>query len=109
MKNVDISKKLRYSHCAVKRFVAASEHTLFFSDKGTTVSKISARQIHQMRREDAKMQLPNGKKIFKAAEVLQTSSCGIPQKATLLRKPPHRQPLKTMFISRGGCSGHRNT
>ena len=85
MKTLDISQKLKRDHRTVKRFVADSEHTRVRADKGT-MRKVSARQIHQIKRAAAKMPLQSSKQVFEAAGasgVPRTSRCRILQRLQL--------------------------
>ena len=66
MKTLDISQNLKHDHCTVKRFLADSWHTRVRADKSTT-RKVSARQIHWIKRAAAKMPLQSSKKVFEAA------------------------------------------
>ena len=66
MKTLDISRKLKHDHRTVKRFVADSEHRWVRADKGI-MRKVSARQIHRIKRAAAKMPLQSSKQVFEAA------------------------------------------
>ncbi len=95
MKTLDNSQKLKHDHRTVKRFVADLEHIRVCADKGR-MRKVSARQIHRIKRAAAKMPLQSSKQVFEAAGasgVPQTSRCRILQKLAVVHKPTIRPPL----------------
>lgn len=63
MKTLDISRKLKRDHHTIKRFVADSEHARVRADKGT-IRKVSARQIHRIKRAAAKIPSYSSKQVF---------------------------------------------
>lgn len=95
MKTLDISRKLMRDHRTVKKFVADSEHRRVRADKGT-IRKVSARQIHRIKRAAAKMPLQSSKQVFEAAgtsKIPRTSRCRILKKFASVHKPTIRPPL----------------
>ncbi|KAK3512212.1 hypothetical protein QTP70_001115 [Hemibagrus guttatus] len=95
MKTLDISRKLKRDHRTIKRFVADSEHTRIRADKGT-MRKVSARQIHRIKRAAVKMPLQSSKQVFEtagASGVPRTSRCRILQRLAVMHKPSIRLPL----------------
>ena len=79
----------------MKRFVADSEHRRVRADKGI-MRKVSARQIHLIRRAAAKMALQSSKQVFEAAGasgVPRTSRCRILQRFAVVHKPTIQPPL----------------
>lgn len=100
MKTFDISRKLKRDHCTVvlhctKRCVADSEHTQVHADKGT-MQKVSARQIHRIKRAATKMPLQISKQVYEAAGasgVPRTSRSRIIQRLAVMHKPFIRPPL----------------
>ena len=73
MKTIDISQKHKRDHQTVKRFVSDSEHRWVCADKGIR-RKVSARQIHRIKRAGGKMPLQSSKQVFEAA-----GAFGVPQ------------------------------
>ena len=76
----------------MKRFEANSEHRQVRADNGI-MRKVSARQIHGIRRAAAKMPLQSSKRVFQAAGasgVLRTSRCRILQRFAVVHKPTIR-------------------
>lgn len=61
-----ISRKLKHDHRTIKRFVADSKHIWVHADKGT-LRKVSARQMHQIKRAAPKMPLHRRTQVFEAA------------------------------------------
>lgn len=107
---LDISRKLKRDHRTVKRFVADSECRQVRANKGR-MRKVSARQIHWIKRAAAKMPLQSSKQVFEAAGasgVLRTSRCRILQRLAVVHKPTIRPP-QPMLTSRNGYSGQRHT
>lgn len=92
MKTLDISRKLMRDHRTVRKFVADSEHRRVRADKGTT-RKVSARQIHRIKRAAAKMPSQSSKQIFEASGVPRTSRCRILKKFASVHKPTIWPPL----------------
>ena len=89
MKMLDISRKLKRDHRTVKRFVSESEHRRVRSDKGI-IKRVSAKQIHRIKRAAAKMPLQTSKQVFEAAGasgVLRTTRCRILQRLAVVQKP----------------------
>ncbi|CAJ0927840.1 unnamed protein product [Ranitomeya imitator] len=98
MKTLDISLKLKRYHCTVKRFVAESEHRSVRADKGI-MRKVSARQIHGIKRAAAKIPLQSSKQLFEAAGasgVPRTSRCRILQRLAVVHKPNIQPPLNSV-------------
>ncbi|KAL6456377.1 hypothetical protein MHYP_G00349200 [Metynnis hypsauchen] len=95
MKTLDVSRKSKHDHRTVKRFVTDSEHRRVRADKGR-MRKVSARQVHRIKRAAAKMSLQTSKQVFEAAGVSgvpRTSRCRILQRLAVVRKPTIRSPL----------------
>ncbi len=63
MKTLYISRKLKRDHRTLKRFVADSEYRRVHADKGR-MRKVSARQIHRIKKAAAKMPLQSSKQVF---------------------------------------------
>ncbi|CAK6982570.1 hypothetical protein NFI96_000791 [Scomber scombrus] len=85
---------LKRDHRTVKRFVADSERRRVRADKGI-MRKISARQIHRIKRAAVKMPLRSSKQVFEAAGasgVPRTSRCRILQRLAVVDKPTIRPP-----------------
>jgi len=59
-------KTFKRDHRTGKRFVSDSEHTRVRADKGT-MRKVSARQMHRIKRAAAEMPLQSSKRVFEAA------------------------------------------
>lgn len=94
----------------MKRFVADSEHRRVCVDKGK-VRKVSARQIHQIKRAAAKMPLQSSKQVFETAGpygVPQTSRCRILQRPQLSIDLPLSHP-KPVLTSRNDYSEPRHS
>ena len=63
MKTLVISQKLKWDHCTVKRYVGDSEHRRVCADTDI-MRKVSARQIHGIKRTAAKMPLKSSKQVI---------------------------------------------
>lgn len=78
-KTLDNSQKHKRDYCTVKRFVAESHQRRVCADK-FTMRKLSAGQIHRIKRANAKRPLQSSKQIFEAAGASgfpRTSRCRI--------------------------------
>ena len=66
MVSLNISRKCKCDHRTVRRFVADSEHRHEVHEDKGIMRKVSARQLHQIKKAAAKMPLHSSKQVFEA-------------------------------------------